>query len=97
MKRFLGIWALMAIFMAALCQPVLEWLLNTADGFMAWPLLCGLAALLPAGLLSVWLSVRKQAKELERNVALADQAMYREKRQYYENSEHDRRGSSLTV
>ena len=68
MKRFLGIWALMAIFMAALCQPVLECLLNTADGFMAWPLLCGLAALLPAGLLSVWLSVRKQAKELEQRV-----------------------------
>ena len=41
MKRFLGIWALMAIFMAAL---------------------------LPAGLLSVWLSVRKQAKELEQRV-----------------------------
>ena len=35
---------------------------------MAWPLLCGLAALLPAGLLSVWLSVRKQAKEMEQRV-----------------------------
>ena len=68
MKRFLGIWALMAIFMAAFCQPVIELLLNEADGFVSWPLLCGLAALVPAGLLSVWLSVRKQAKELERRV-----------------------------
>ena len=68
MKRFLGIWALMAIFMAAFCQPVMEWLLNEADGFVSWPLLCGLAALMPAGLLSVWFSARKQAKELERRV-----------------------------
>ena len=68
MKRFLGIWALMAIFMAAFCQPVMEWLLNEADGFVSWPLLCGLAALVPAGLLSVWFSARKQAKELERRV-----------------------------
>ena len=69
MKRFLGIWALMAIFMAALCQPVLEWLLNTADGFMAWPLLCGLAALLPAGLLSVWLSETGQGAGTARSGA----------------------------
>ena len=68
MKRFLGIWALMAIFMAAFCQPVMEWLLIEADGFVSWPLLCGLAALVPAGLLSVWFSARKQAKELERRV-----------------------------
>lgn len=68
MKRFLGIWALMAIFMAALCQPALEWLLYMADGFLAWPLLCGLAALLPAGLISVWLSARKKSEELERRV-----------------------------
>ena len=68
MKRFLGIWALMAILMAAFCQPVMEWLLNEADGFVSWPLLCGLAALVPAGLLSVWFSTRKQAKELERRV-----------------------------
>ena len=67
MKRFLGIWVLISISMAALCQPVLEWLLNTAD-FVAWPLLCGLAALVPAGLLSVWLSMRNQAQELERRV-----------------------------
>ena len=43
-----------------------------------------------AALGSVWL---EQARELERHVALADQAMYREKRLYYEKSEHDRRGS----
>ena len=68
MKRFLGIWALLAVFMAALCSPVLDWFLNTADGLLAWPLLCGLAALVPAGLISVWLSLRKQAQELERRV-----------------------------
>lgn len=42
-----------------------------------------------AALGSVWL---EQAKDLEQHVALADQAMYRDKRHYYENSEHDRRG-----
>ena len=68
MKRFLGIWVLLAVFMAALCQPVLEWFLNTADAFSAWPLLCGLAALVPAGLISIWLSFRKKNKELERRV-----------------------------
>lgn len=68
MKRFLGIWVLMAIFMAALCHPALEWLLYMADGFLAWPLLCGLAALLPAGLISVWLSARKKSEELEQRV-----------------------------
>ena len=41
-----------------------------------------------AALGSVWL---EQAKELEQHVALADQAMYRDKRHYYESSDHDRR------
>ena len=41
-----------------------------------------------AALGSVWL---EQAQDLEQHVALADQAMYREKRLYYENREHDRR------
>lgn len=41
-----------------------------------------------AALGSVWLD---QAKELEQHVALADQAMYRDKRLYYENNEHNRR------
>ena len=68
MKRFLAIWALLAVFMAALCPPALEWLLYTADGFLALPLLCGLAASVPAGFTSIWLSARKQSGELERRV-----------------------------
>ena len=43
-----------------------------------------------AALGGVWL---EQAKDLEQHVALADQAMYRDKRHYYENSENDRRNS----
>lgn len=41
-----------------------------------------------AALGGVWL---EQAKELEQHVALADQAMYRDKSQYYEKNHRDRR------
>ncbi|MGN0170693.1 MAG: response regulator [Lachnospiraceae bacterium] len=41
-----------------------------------------------AALGSVWLA---EAKDLERNVGLADKEMYREKSRYYEEKNHDRR------
>ena len=83
MKRFLGIWVLLAVFMAALCQPVLEWFLNTPDTFSAWPLLCILAALVLAGLLSIWFSFREKNKELEQRVREleTDIAILREERE----------------